>query len=197
MAARWFHEARGEGHGRRGALAAGLALLAGAGGAAVLTAREPPDLPDPAASTTTLAALERAVFRRHPGPELEPAGLLARRGGPLALFDLRGAAEHAAGHVEGAAWLDAFTRPEAFVAAHGAAIRGRTVVLMDLIGARSASLLAALRPAWRAAPPAAAYSLRGGVLRWWAEGHPLGGGGALRLPPGGWDALAARLSSRR
>jgi hypothetical protein len=64
---------------------------------------------------------------------------------------------------------------------------------MDLVGARSAGQLALLRPAWRAAPPAAAYSLRGGVLRWWAEGLPLAGGGVLRLPPGGWDALAARL----
>lgn len=181
----WFHEQRAGRIERRGALMALAALSAGA--ALPLWASAPSSEPDPADAATTLEQVERAVFRAAPGPEITAAELAHRlaQGLPMRLFDLRGEGAHAAGHIPGAVPLDPFLAPAAFLAAHGGALAGARVVVLDLAGQRSAPFLARLRPLFGVARPAEAASLRGGMLRWWAERRPMAGEGRLELPDDG------------
>jgi hypothetical protein len=192
--ARWFHEQRAGFADRRGTLAAGLALGAGALAAWHLGGARPPALPDPADPATSLDAIERALFRASPLPECSSGELASWIGSPgLRLFDLRGAEAHAAGHIPGAEPASPFEAPAAFLAVHGAALPGRIAVFVDLVGEASTGFLARLRPAFGAQRPLAALRLRGGVLRWWAEERALGGGGQLLLPEGPWRGFADRL----
>lgn len=191
----WFHEQRAGRIERRGGLIALAALAAGA--ALPLWASAPSLEPDPADPATTLERVERAVFRAAPGPEITAAELAHRlaQGLPMRLFDLRDAHAHAAGRIAGAEPLDPFLAPSAFVALHGASLAGARLVFLDLAGQRSAPFLARLRPLFGAARPAEAASLRGGMLRWWAERRPLAGEGRLELPDDGWRALARRAQA--
>jgi rhodanese-related sulfurtransferase len=192
--ASWFHEQRAGLTERRGALAAGLALGTGALAAWHLGGARPPALPDPADPATSLDAIERALFRATPLPECSSGELASWIGSPgLRLFDLRGADAYAAGHIPGAEPASPFEAPTAFLAAQGAALPGRIAVFADLVGEASTAFLARLRPAFGAQRPLAALRLRGGVMRWWAEGRALGGEGHLLLPDGAWRGFAARL----
>jgi rhodanese-related sulfurtransferase len=196
----WFEESRGAPEpGRRGALAALLALTGGGAGAAVLHGIATAPFPDPADPRVSLGAVERAVFREQPLAEITEAGLaqrLATAAAATVLFDLRAEAEHAAGHIAGAFVVSPFVTAPAFLAAHGATMAGRVAVFVDLAGLASGALILRLRPALSALRPAACLRLRGGVLGWWAAGRKLAGEGRLVLPDAGWRALAerARLS---
>jgi rhodanese-related sulfurtransferase len=192
----WFEETRGAlPPGRRGALAALLALSAGGAGAALLHGIASSPFPDPADPRVSLAAIERAVFREQPLAEITEAELAQRlllAPAETVLFDLRAERDHSAGHIAGAIAVSPFIAARDFLAAHGGRIAGRVAVFADLAGLASGALIARLRPALAAPPPAACLRLRGGVLRWWAAGRPLAGEGLLLLPDAGWRALAAR-----
>lgn len=193
----WYDEPRGAAPGgRRGLLAALLALGAGAGGAAGLHAIAATPFPDPGDPRVSLAAIERAVFRERPLAEITAAELAPRlTPAPRAvvLFDVRGAAEHAAGHIPGSVQVSPFVSPEAFLATQAEALAGRAAVFADLAGLASGALVARLR---QAAPSATWLRLRGGVLRWWAGGGALAGGGVVLLPDARWQALAERVRPR-
>jgi hypothetical protein len=152
-------------------------------------------LPDPADPATTLDRFERAVFRAQPVPEMTSPALVARLGAPwLGIYDLRGAEAHAAGHIPGAIAVSPFLSPIGFRDAHGGSLAGRIAVFVDLAGDAIGAFIARLRPTLGALRPLETARLRGGMLRWWAEGHALAGAGALHLPDAGWAALAARAS---
>jgi rhodanese-related sulfurtransferase len=188
----WFHEQRaGQGE-RRGVLLALAALSAGA--ALPIWAAAPGAAPDPAHAATTLEDVERAAFRAAPCPEITTEELARRlaQGVGMRLFDLREPDDHAAGHIAGAEPLDPFLAPSAFLALRGAGLAGARAVFLDLAGQRSTGFLARLRPLLRAAGPAESVSLRGGMLRWWAERRPMAGEGRLALPDEAWRALARR-----
>ncbi len=159
--------------GRRLALLGAFGLVA-----AARLASDPPAAPAGAgADEAALDALERAVFRHRPLPEMA-AGTLARRlaagGHALRLFDVREAAEYASGHIAGAIRLAPDMPGWAFARLHGGGLGGAELVFCSVAGIRSGRMLAQTFRALQGLPkPYAVFNLRGGLLRWQAEGRPL------------------------
>jgi rhodanese-related sulfurtransferase len=98
--------------------------------------------------------------------------LQTRGGGPLVL-DARSEAEFGVSHIPGAIRIDPDADVTGLVAAVGGELDGRAVVVYCSVGFRSSSLVARTRGPLLARGASDAYSLRGGLFRWHAEGQPL------------------------
>jgi rhodanese-related sulfurtransferase len=184
---------------RRHLLAAGA--VAAAGGVALAWPGHR-GLPDPADPRTTLAAVEDAVARLLPVPEITTAELARRMdaGAPLLLLDVREPAEHAQSRIPGAVRVAPGAPAAALLAEHGARMAGATVVLYCAVGWRSGLMVQGLRQAAAEAPAAALLNLRGGIFRWHAEARPLEPGpGAAGVHPfdESWGRLLQRITARR
>lgn len=148
-------------------------------------------LPDPADAATTLDAVEHAVTRLTPVPEITPRELAPRLAG-MVLFDVREAAEFAQSRLPGALRLPPDLPAEAFRAEHGARVAGAQVVFYCAVGWRSGKMLERVQASIASARPAALYNLRGGLFRWRAEGMPLEGDAEVHHFNPGWGQLLRR-----
>jgi rhodanese-related sulfurtransferase len=185
------------------------ALLAGAGLAVVLAGAglvswrrlAPGSLPDPTDPGVSLSAVEAAVSRRFPVPEITAADLAARLpAGGVVLFDVRERDEFETSHLPGAIHLPPDTDPAAF-AVHAAGLNGRVAVFYCSVGVRSGLMTQRVAALARQAGAAEVFNLRGGVFRWRAEGRALaapGGGVTGEVHPfdDGWGALLGRSLPR-
>jgi rhodanese-related sulfurtransferase len=163
---------------RRLALTAGGAALAGMGGVALVwpwPSVWPGGLPDPADPRTTMEAVEQAVARLLPVPEITGAELARRlaAGERVVLFDVREAEEYAQSRIPGALRVPPEASAASVLAEHGARMAGATVVLYCAVGWRSGLMLQGIRQAATQAPAAALFNLRGGIFRWHAEAGSL------------------------
>lgn len=152
-------------------------------------------LPDPADAATTLDAVEHAVTRLIPVPEITPREL-APRLAEMILFDVREAEEFALSRLPGARRLPPDMPAAAFRAAHGAEVAGARVVFYCAVGWRSGRMLERVQATIASAGPAALYNLRGGLFRWRAEGLPLDGATEVHHYDAAWGQLLRRTLGR-
>jgi rhodanese-related sulfurtransferase len=174
----------------------GATILGGAGMAMAWPWRR--GLPDPADPRTTLQAVEEAIARLLPEPEISTASLAARlaAGERIVLFDTREADEYAQSHLPGALRVAPDASASAILAQYRALMADATVVVYCSVGWRSGLVVQAIRRATQEAPPKAIFNLRGGIFRWHAEGRPLAfGPGASGVHPFSrdWGQLLKRL----
>ena len=179
---------------------AGTAALAAMGGVAL---GWPPlsrsGLPDPADPRTTMDAVERAVARLLPVPEITGAELSRRlaAGERVVLLDVREDEEYAQSRIPGALRLPPGASAESVLAEHGARMGGATVVFYCAVGWRASQMVQGIRQAAAQAPAAALFNLRGGLFRWHAEARPLEfGPGASGVHPfdTAWGRLLRRMT---
>ncbi len=132
-------------------------------------------LPDPTNPRTTLQAVEEAIARLLPEPEISTATLAARMdaGERIVLFDTREADEYAQSHLPGALRVAPDASANAILAQYRALMADATVVVYCSVGWRSGLVVQALRRAAQEAPAKAIFNLRGGIFRWHAEARPL------------------------
>jgi rhodanese-related sulfurtransferase len=151
----------------------GLAAIAALGGA-IMIAGGPlrgAGWPDPGNPATSLADVEAAVSRQYPVPEVTGAafeGLQTQ--GDVVIFDVREASEYQQSHIERAVRVEPSLSSDEFVSRYASAMKGRSVVLYCSVGVRSGQLLDRALPLLKRAGVAAAYNLRGGIFRWFADG---------------------------
>jgi rhodanese-related sulfurtransferase len=174
----------------------GATILGGAGMAMAWPWRR--GLPDPTDARTTLQAVEDAIARLLPEPEITTAALAARMaaGEPIILFDTREPDEYAQSHLPGALRVAPDTSANAVLAEYRALMADATVVVYCSVGWRSGLVVQAIRRAAHDAPAKAIFNLRGGIFRWHAEGRPLEfGPGASGVHPFSrdWGQLLKRL----
>jgi rhodanese-related sulfurtransferase len=148
-------------------------------------------MPDPADAATTLDAVERAVTRLIPVPEITPREI-APQLAQMRLFDVREPEEFALSRLPGAIRLDPGLPAAAFRAAHGAQVAGARVVFYCAVGWRSGKMLERVQATIASAAPAALYNLRGGLFRWRAEGLPLEGAAEVHHYDAAWGQLLRR-----
>jgi rhodanese-related sulfurtransferase len=174
----------------------GATILGGAGMAVAWPWRR--GLPDPTDPRTTLQAVEEAIARLLPEPEISTAGLAARlsAGERIVLFDTREADEYGQSHLPGALRVAPDASADAILAQYRALMADATVVVYCSVGWRSGLVVQAIRRATQEAPARAIFNLRGGIFRWHAEGRPLAfGPGASGVHPFSrdWGQLLKRL----
>ena len=139
---------------------------------------------DPVNPRVTLADIEASVSQKYPVPEVTGAELADRLGrADTLLFDVREPDEFAQSHLLGARRIDPEMSDEAFQAAFGPEIKGRTVVFYCAVGVRSGRMLARVQPVLASQGAQAAYSLRGGIFRWHAAGRSLVADGSAGSAP--------------
>lgn len=117
-------------------------------------------------------------------------------GGKAVLFDVRSKEEYAVSHIPGAVLVDPAMSREAFIAAHGAQVKGKTPVFYCAVGVRSSKL--AERVGAEALTASGATSgpvtMAGGIFQWNWESRPLvdelGATGKVH----GYDAKWGRLA---
>ena len=174
----------------------GATILGGAGMAMAWPWRR--GLPDPTDPRTTLQAVEDAIARLLPEPEMTTAALAARlaAGERTILFDTREPDEYAQSHLPGALRVAPDAPASAILAQYRALMADATVVVYCSVGWRSGLVVQAIRRAANDAPAKAVFNLRGGIFRWHAEGRPLEfGPGASGVHPFSrdWGHLLKRL----
>lgn len=174
----------------------GATILGGAGMAMAWPWRR--GLPDPTDPRTTLQAVEDAIARLLPEPEITTAALSARlaAGEPIILFDAREPDEYAQSHLPGALRDPPDASASAILAQYRALMADATVVVYCSVGWRSGLVVQAIRRAAEQAPAKAVFNLRGGIFRWHAEGRTLEfGPGASGVHPFSrdWGQLLKRL----
>lgn len=146
---------------------------------------------DPTRPGATLAECEAAIARCHRVREIVAVDLAARlaRGEALALVDLRTRAEQAVSTIAGALLVDEAIGVGGLEGLlHDSGRFGRPMVVYCAVGLRSARLVESLPPAWGAS------NLRGGIFRWFVDGHPLAGARRAVHP---FDARWGRLLDRQ
>jgi rhodanese-related sulfurtransferase len=101
------------------------------------------------------------------------AGRLKGGGAPPLLFDVRSEEEYAVSRIQGAVRVDPGLSAKAFLGRHGARIRDRDLVFYCSVGERSARLAERVQEPALAAGVLSVANLRGGLFRWYNEGHPV------------------------
>jgi rhodanese-related sulfurtransferase len=173
-------------------IALSLAAVIGLFQSIALPARayEPQDLP----SVEAMVATQFADVAHIPSSRLE-AMLAARE--PIALFDVREAAEFQVSRIAGAVRVDPGQWSSTFLRAHAGDVSGKVVVFYCSVGVRSSKLAARVQEALKAKGARSVYNLSGGVFRWHNELRSLvaDGGPTEFVHP--YDARWGGLVSRR
>jgi rhodanese-related sulfurtransferase len=127
---------------------------------------------DPANPRLSLADVERTVGSMYPLPEISTAELANKiESGEFVLFDVREQTEFDTSHLAGAIHVEPDMDAKSFLVEHGTQLENRTVVFYCAVGVRSGRILERLRNGIAAYRPAAVYNLRGGIFRWFVDGH--------------------------
>lgn len=186
-------------------------LLAGAATAAVLVAgaaifvvttqpRLAPWTLDPTDPRVSLEDVEREVARRHPVPDVAPAGLAAMLGrGQATLFDVRTQEEFDAGHLPGAIRIEPGSSAAEILSLHRDRLDDGPVVFYCAVGVRSSQMMTATLKQIAPHASAGVYNLRGGIFRWTADGRALvkgEGPGKAHHFDENWGQLLARTTRR-
>ncbi len=156
---------------------------------------------DPANPRLSLAGVERAVSSMYPLPEISTAELAGKiESGEVVLFDVRELAEFETSHLAGAIHVEPNMDAKSFLMDHGTQIENRTVVFYCAGGVRSGRMLERLLNEIAAYRPAAVYNLRGGIFRWFADGHHVvdARGTNYKIHPfdSAWNELLQRTLAR-
>lgn len=127
---------------------------------------------DPANPRLALADVERTVSSMYPLPEISAAELADKiESGEFVLFDVRERTEFDTSHLAGAIYVEPDMDAKSFLMEHGSQLENRSVVFYCAVGVRSGRMLERLVNEIAAYRPAAVYNLRGGIFRWFADGH--------------------------
>lgn len=116
--------------------------------------------------------------------------------GKAVLFDVRSKEEYAVSHLPGAVLVDPAMSREAFIAAHGAQVKGKTPVFYCAVGVRSSKLTErvgadALTAAGAASAP---ITMAGGIFQWNWENRALVDDKGPTDKVHGYDAKWGRLA---
>jgi rhodanese-related sulfurtransferase len=170
-----------------------------AGALALITALALPLLTPPArAEPPTLQSVEQDVSRRHGSiAHLTPAEALRLvQGGNVLLLDVREPAEYVVSRLPGAIRVDPGISRAAFMAQHGAALQGRTLLLYCAVGVRSSRLAERVREDALKAGASGIANLKGGIFAWHNEGRPLADGAGRTDHVHPYDRNWGKLLSR-
>ncbi len=96
-----------------------------------------------------------------------------REGKAPLLLDVRSEEEYDVSRIRGAVRVEPDLSTEAFLDRHGARIQGKDPVFYCSVGERSARLAERVREPALAAGALSVANLRGGLFRWYNEGHPV------------------------
>ena len=180
--------------GRRQRFAVGCvaAILVAAAAVVVYGAYGPP---------RDLGQMEARVAARWPGQahlmRAELSKLLDANARDVVLFDVREASEHAVSHLPGAIRISPDVTTEDFLAAHGAALKGKTAVFYCAVGVRSALVIADLKEHLSKAGASQTYNLTGGIFGWHNDGRPVVDASGPTENVHGFAARWARLVTRQ
>lgn len=124
-----------------------------------------------------LRLVEKAIDLSHPVDNINASDvatqLASRDGADLVFFDVRKLEEFATSHLAHAIHIDPDMSAETFTQQYGSLITGKDLVLYCSVGYRSAILLERIRQPATAAGAHSVSNLRGGIFRWYNEGHPV------------------------
>ncbi len=184
-------------------VAAATATTLAAGAAILVVTAQPRLAPwtlDPTDPRVSLDDVEREVARRHPVPEVEPAGLAAMLGrGEAMLFDVRTQEEFDAGHLPGAIRIEPGSSAAEILSLHRDRLGDGPVVFYCAVGVRSSQLMTATLKQIAPHAGGGVYNLRGGIFRWAADGRALvrvDGPGKAHHFDASWGQLLARTTPR-
>jgi rhodanese-related sulfurtransferase len=125
----------------------------------------------------SLRALETYIETSTRLPHIEAYMLFQQLNGnermSILLFDTREQDEYDVSHLAGAIRLDPEIPAGEFSKSFQDMLRGKTVIFYCSVGQRSASLLGRLQDLCRDAGVTAMYNLKGGIFRWYNDGHPV------------------------
>lgn len=156
---------------------------------------------DPANPQLSLTDVESTVSSMYPLPEISTAELAGKiENGEFVVFDVRERAEFDTSHLAGAIRVEPDTDAKVFFMEHGTQLENRSVVFYCAVGVRSGRMLERLVNEIAAYGPAAVYNLRGGIFRWFADGHQVvaANGQADKIHPFdvAWNELLQRTLAR-
>ena len=131
----------------------------------------------------------------HAAPD-EVSGLIDS--GAAVVFDVRTADEYAVSHLPGAILVEPAMSKDAFLAAHGAALKGKTAVFYCAVGVRSSKLAERVgADALQSAGATSSVNLSGGIFAWHGAEKPLiDANGPTKLVHG-YDATWGKLVKRQ
>lgn len=181
--------------------ATAMALVAGAAIFVVTTRPElAPWTLDPTDPRISLEDVEREVARRHPVPDVAPAGLAAMlERGEATLFDVRTQEEFEAGHLPGAIRIEPGSSAAEILSLHRDRLDDGPVVFYCAVGLRSSQMMTATLAQISPHASAGVYNLRGGIFRWTADGRALvkdAGPGRAHPFDESWGQLLGRTAPR-
>ena len=101
------------------------------------------------------------------------AKLNAKTSSGYMLFDVREKPEYDVSHLQSAYYVDPEMKTDAFITAFGDRIRGKKLVFYCSVGDRSSHFIERVRQKALAAGALGLFNLRGGIFRWYNEGHPV------------------------
>lgn len=183
--------------GRAGRHAAALlvAMLLGVGGGASQSARVQAQEASPLAAT--IADVKAKWPALHHANTGEVQTLI--ESGQAVLFDVRSPEEFAVSHLPGATRVDPAMSREAFLAAYGATVKGKTPVFYCAVGARSSKLAERIgEPALvEAGASAKPLTMAGGIFQWNWEQRALVNDKGATDQVHGYDAKWGRLVKPR
>ncbi|UZJ41816.1 rhodanese-like domain-containing protein [Prosthecochloris sp. SCSIO W1101] len=122
-----------------------------------------------------LDATESMIEKSYPVPLISADELSKRlkKKENILLFDTRTSGEYAKSHIDGAVLLPPETPADDFIREHGGLIREKTVVFYCSVGQRSSNYLQRVYKTCKAEGAKECYNLRGGIFRWYNQGHPV------------------------
>lgn len=146
-----------------------------------------------------LDATESRIEKSYSVPlvSVEELSEMLERKNNVVLFDTRTKEEYEKSHIEGALLLPPQTPTGDFTKEHGALIQGKTVVFYCSVGQRSSKFLNRVQKACRDARAEACYNLKGGIFRWYNEGHPVINEGGKTDDIHGYNPLWGMLIEKR
>lgn len=156
---------------------------------------------DPTRTEVTLDDVEREVVLRYRVPDMSASTLereIASKA--ITLFDVRTVDEFKMGHLPGSIRIDPHMTAEAFLAEHGALLKGKPAIFYCAVGVRSSRIMTRFLQDIAPAATAGVYNLRGGLFRWVGEGRKLvshQGSGNLHPFDDAWGQLLQRSTAPR
>lgn len=91
----------------------------------------------------------------------------------VVVFDIRKASEFRVSHIKGAIHVEPGVEPEAFIAAHGDILKGRTAVFYCSVGRRSSAFATRVADLVKESGATGLHNLAGGLFHWHNEERPL------------------------